>query len=149
MAGVAKGFVMCSVKVSDLQGVALDWAVAKAEGLPVRRDPMGFGSGSESGFWLWEATGHKLGRYGLIGREYSPSTKWEQGGPIVDELRDLSQYQFLIEGDGESTHVLSWPKEHVFYSGRGATTLIAIMRCFVASKMGDFIEVPASLSNSG
>lgn len=139
---------MPSVSVSDLQGVALDWAVAKAKGLPVKRDPMGFGSGSESGFWLWEEVGHKLGRHGLIGREYSPSTKWEQGGPIADELRELSRYQFLVESDGGSTHVLSFPKEHVLYSGCGATMLVAIMRCFVASTLGDVTDLPASLSDS-
>lgn len=136
------------VSVSDLQGAALDWAVAKAEGLPVRRDPMGFRSGSESGYWLWEEIGHKLNRYGLIGREYSPSAKWEQGGPIVDELRERSRYQFLVESDGENTRVLSWPREDVFSSGYGASMLVAIMRCFVASVMGDVIDVPASLSDS-
>lgn len=133
---------MPSVSVSDLHGAALDWAAAKARGLPIRHDPMGFGSGSESGYWHWEEAGHSLKRYGLIGREYSPSTKWDQGGQILDGLRELSQHQFLVESDGESTHVLAWPSEHVCYSGYGTTVLVAVMRCFVASQLGDSVEVP-------
>lgn len=140
---------MSSVSVSDLQGVALDWAVAKAEGLRVRRDPMGFRSGSESGYWLWEESGQKLKRYGLIGREYSPSTKWEQGGPIADELRELSRYRFSVESEDGGVCVLSQPTESLSFVGRGETMLIAAMRCYVASKLGDFVEVPAVLSVSG
>ena len=60
-------------------GEALDWAVAKAEGLVIPvRDPMGFGSGSESGYWIWEESGRGLKRYGLQACKYSPSTKWSR-----------------------------------------------------------------------
>lgn len=133
---------MPTMETANLDGVALDWAIAQCVGLPIKHDPMGFETGSESGFWLWEENGGRLGRYGLIGREYSPSTRWEQGGEIVDKLRECSQHQFWIESDGPNTHVLSWPDEHVFYRGYGPTMLVALMRCYVAGQMGEVIEVP-------
>lgn len=37
-------------EVSDLGGVALDWAVATCEKLPIKFDPMGFGIGPNGGF---------------------------------------------------------------------------------------------------
>jgi len=136
---------MLNINVSDLHGITLDWAVAMSAGLPVKHDPMGFKVGSESGFWIWEEAGFKLGITSLIGREYSPSTSWVQGGPIIDTLREYSQCQFLIENDGESVRVLSSPKESVFYSGYGAGVLIAAMRCFVAIKLGEVVDVPEAL----
>lgn len=140
---------MPNVRVSDLQDSALDWAVAKAEGLPIARDPMGFRTGSESGFWIWEESGYRLKCYGLIGREYSPSTKWEQGGPIVDKLRELSRHQLLVESGEGGVCVTSWPIESAFCSGHGVTILDASMRCYVASKLGGVVDVPASLSDLG
>ena len=136
---------MAYINASDLEGAALDWAVAQSEGLPIRRDPMGFKEGSEAGFWLWEERGSGLGRHGLIGRAYSPSTNWAQAGEIVEKLRAASQHQFLIESDGPNTHVLSWPKEHAFYRGYGPTMLVALMRCYVASQLGERVEVPEPL----
>lgn len=139
---------MQSVSVSDLQGEALDWAVAKAEGLVIRRDPMGFGSGSESGYWIWEESGRGLKRYGLIGREYSPSTKWSEGGPIIDALRECGQHQFSLQTDAGGVCVLSRPTESISFRGCGETVLIAAMRCYVAVKLGESLAVPAFLSVS-
>jgi hypothetical protein len=139
---------MARMNASDLDGAALDWAVAQSEGLPIRRDPMGFVTGSEAGFWVWGEVGSTVGIKGLIGREYSPSTNWSQGGEIVERLREQSRHQFWVESDGPNTHVLSWPDEHAFYRGYGPTMLIALMRCYVACKLGEIVEVPEPLSSA-
>jgi len=95
------------VKTSDLQGAALDWAVAKCEGKEVK---------------AW-AVHRRLGRC-----DYS--TNWAQGGPII-EREGIA----LIPG---------WTAERPGFSADGPTPLIAAMRCYVASKLGDEIEIPGA-----
>jgi hypothetical protein len=68
-----------------------------------------------------------------------PATNWAQGGPIIER---------------EELTLSHSPYDHVFYgrtrpwcaekNGRmeyGLTPLIAAMRCYCASKMGDEIEI--------
>lgn len=103
------------MKVNQLEGVALDWAVTKAEGFDSEVD------GPVWGMWKW-------------------ATDWGQGGPIIERERisvatdDVEPWCGFIE-DGE-TNVL-------FFSG--PTPLVAAMRCYVASHFGDEIEVPDEL----
>lgn len=129
-----------SVKVKNLIGAALDWAVAKAEGLPVMLDPMGFKTGSESGYWVW--SNEPGGLQTKIGRGYSPSTVWAQGGLIVDRERP---HMAPVTYNGEPSWQ-SWVCGQSSASGSfGSTFLIAAMRCHVTSRLGDEIEVPAAL----
>jgi hypothetical protein len=66
------------------------------------------------------------------------STNWAQGGPII-EREKLN---------------LWWCKGNQFYTSThqdgttvedGPTPLIAAMRCYVASKLGDEVEIPEEL----
>ena len=106
------------MKVSELTGAALDWAVAKCEGEEVRLIKGQLET-------LWTDNGYK------------PSTNWAQGGPIIEreELSRLSCYNHNEWGclNGE-----------VFCEG--PTPLIAAMRCYVASKLGDYIDIPEELT---
>lgn len=99
---------MRTIKVSELTGVALDWAVAKCEGYRLDLVPEG---------------------------SYQPSTDWEQGGPIIER-----------EGIAMGK---SWDHWKAFsgetHLEEGPTPLIAAMRCYVASKLGDTVEVPEEL----
>lgn len=131
---------------SDLTGLALDWAVATCEGLPIRHDPMNFGRAfPEGGFWIWDDRG-PIGKrdYRLIGRQYSPSTNWAIGGPIIE------QELICIERNFHSNDWTAWTpapelkKGEAF--GSGPTPLIAGMRCYVASKLGDEVDVPEELT---
>lgn len=129
-----------SVKVKNLIGAALDWAVAKAEGLPVIHDPMGFKTGSESGYWVW--SNEPSGLQTKVGRGYSPSTIWAQGGLIVDRERP---HMAPVTYNGEPSWQ-SWVCGQSSASGSfGSTFLIAAMRCHVTSRFGDEIEVPAAV----
>lgn len=130
-----------SVEVRDLTGQALDWAVAKCEGLPIIHDPMGFKSGSEAGYWIWDNA--PKGMMAKIGRNYTPSKSWAQGGPILDRerphlcpimLNGFSAYEAWPDGERDARHY-------------GETALIAAMRCYVASQLGEEVDIPAELVN--
>ena len=108
------------MKTNELTGAALDWAVQIAEGY-VQPDPIDFAR-----------------------NYFKPSTKWIQGGPIIER-----------EGIATSPHyIFGWaafqsliPIESVLYKEYfGPTPLIAAMRCYVASKLGDDIDVPKELA---
>ena len=104
------------MKTNELTGAALDWAVAKCE----------------KPEWL----GNQAEVY-VLKAGFHPSTNWAQGGPI-------------IEREGISVcpdEIAPWcaffdngTAEYVFYTG--TTPLIAAMRCYVASKLGDEVELP-------
>ena len=100
------------MKVSELEGAALDWAVANCEEL--------VSTNTKNLFEPW-----------YLLRDYTPSTDWAQAGPII-EREGIAIYLY---GDGEWQAVLE--KEYA-----GPTPLIASMRCYVASKLGDEVEVP-------
>jgi hypothetical protein len=114
------------MKVSELQGAALDWAVAKAEELEVWREP--------DGIYLCEG--------GEVGFMFRPSTDWAQGGPIIErEVISLIHPKY----DCWTAHCYDKTVDDESYTLDGPTPLIAAMRCFVASKLGDEIEVPDEL----
>jgi hypothetical protein len=120
------------MKTSELTGAALDWAVAICEG--------------------WK-TVHVNGV--LMLRHYHPekahtphcyvedfgySTNWAQGGPIIEREK--------IRLD------TTWNFEDGYWSARmdtvggwwlGDTPLVAAMRCYVASQLGDTVDIPEEL----
>lgn len=121
------------VAVKDLQGPALDWAVAQCEGyaehIYVR-----------SSVIVKDVNGKCTGIQVPINRGYvwfAPSTDWAQGGPIM-EREWVSVYQVgknLWKADIAGTH----------NSGPSHTPLIAAMRCYLQAKLGPEVEVPATL----
>jgi len=117
--------VNMKIKTSELTGAALDWAVAKCEGKTVTYYGRGLWYGIEDGHdYRWE---------------WSPSTNWAQGGPIIEE-EGISVWVF---------DDVTWKAENPFAGAEcvyeGPTPLIAAMRCFVASRLGDEVDVPEEL----
>lgn len=113
------------MKTSDLIGPALDWAVAKCEGAYISKE-------SDEPFWL----------DGIVAApcfldKYQPSTNWSQAGPII-EREEIGAAKLL----GVWTAALNGPNYKEYY---GPTELIAKMRCYVASKLGDEVEIPEEL----
>lgn len=105
------------MKTSELTGTALDWAVARCEG--------------------------GVGENQLLGAWYAPSTNWAQGGPIIErEIITLIHPRW----DGWTAHKYDDRIEDESYTLDGDTPLIAAMRCYVASKLGDEVEIPKELS---
>lgn len=67
------------------------------------------------------------------------STDWGDGGPIIERERiELTYYGGM---QGWSAYV----GQIVQSTGNGPTPLIAAMRCYVASKLGDEVEIPEEL----
>ncbi len=125
------------MNVSDLEGVALDWAVATLEGFLVISD--GISLLVEKG-----ATLKILGPATSGGRPcgYSPSTYWDVGGPLIDKYR--ISVGDSIHPDLNWTATLYVPDEEPWQFD-GPTPLIAAMRCLVASVLGPTIEIPEVL----
>lgn len=69
------------------------------------------------------------------------STNWSQGGPIIErECIEIS----CIHTTGWTPD--TWTARHPQrFRAKGPTPLIAAMRCFVASRLGDEVEVPEEL----
>jgi hypothetical protein len=114
------------MKTSELTGAALDWEVCEATGLldayPLTRKR-----------FLKQWSGNS-------GKFLHPSTDWAQGGPIIE--REEIHLAFL-GNKWMATKVMQGytPNEAQI----GPTPLVAAMRCFVASKLGDGVEIPKEL----
>ena len=117
------------VKVSELIGAALDWAVAKVEG---GTDPW---HDTIATWWITLDYKDRALRKGWA-QSFCPSTDWAHGGPILDKM--FAEYQFGYE-DGE--YFVGNPGLYLY----GPTSLVAAMRCLVASELGNEIEVPDEL----
>lgn len=69
---------------------------------------------------------------------YSPCTNWAQGGLIIERER------ITICPNSDSTWWAVHPRTEL--EMHGATALQAAMRCYVAYKLGDEVDVPDELS---
>ena len=117
------------IKTTELQGEALAWAVADCEGELSQHG--GQVHLVESKVRFYEDT---------LDIQYTPPTDWSQGGPIIEReginLRALSGALWEAE---------TWSAAGGQYLLDGPTPLVAAMRCYVASKLGDQVEVPNEL----
>jgi hypothetical protein len=72
---------------------------------------------------------------------YGPSEIWSQGGPIIERERIGVWSSEAVDHAGE------WCARMIdTYITYSPTPLIAAMRCYVASKLGDGVDVPEELS---
>jgi hypothetical protein len=69
---------------------------------------------------------------------FQPSVDWEQGGAIIE-----SEIIGLDYDAAEGWQARDFDTQQITATGK--TLLIAAMRCYVASKLGDDIDVPAEL----
>lgn len=125
------------MKTSELIGPALDWAVAKCEGITLSGFKVSkcYRQGADYSF---KPNGWYVGG----GTEYMPSLHWHDGGPIIErEEICLQKVGFF----GEDEEFGPWAASGAGNSGYGPTPLIAAMRCYAASKFGDEIELPEEL----
>ena len=125
------------MKVVDAIGAQLDWMVAKADD---NLHPKGDVRLLDGKVFTIEA-----GDYERSDRwqRYSPSTVWAQGGPIIDHMvREglrLTGYKSL------PTDPTSCQAQIGNIVTGGPTPLIAAMRCFCCSKLGDVVDIPEEL----
>lgn len=109
------------MKTSDLIGPPLDWAVT---------------------FALHGEQAKYIFKYAAARHRYS--TSWSQGGPVIEEWAvSLSPDEFVT---GNTRWCAVCTNEGEGFEQFGPTALIAAMRCFVSSKLGDEIEIPQELT---
>ena len=114
-------------KTSELTGVALDWAVAKCEGL---LGPDGICFSDE----YCDSLGHD--------QDGDFTNDWAQGGPIIER----EKINLRLHGDTDKQHsAFIWVNHLPTHRQKAPTPLIAAMRCYVASKLGDEVEIPEEL----
>jgi hypothetical protein len=106
------------METKNLTGQAINWAVAKCEGVEVAD---GFDDTCP---------------------EYS--SNWSEGGPIIEREKYESmwlprQQEWYVVRKQHATD------GHIINCGFGPTLLIAAMRCYVASKLGNDIDIPKEL----
>jgi hypothetical protein len=117
------------LKTTELQGEALDWAVANCEGELSQHG--GQVHLVESKVRFYEDT---------LDIQYTPSTDWSQGGPIIERERIATWFEHY---EDEDAGLPCWfAAKYCEREYPGPTPLIAAMRCYVASKLGDEVEVP-------
>ncbi|KII34868.1 hypothetical protein NL64_06295 [Pseudomonas fluorescens] len=125
---------------AELEGPALDWAVARVEGHSLPPFP---GRSGIKQCWInvGPAT-HDV---------FAPSTDWQQGGPLIEKHNLTIERPIEMRGCAV-TGFHDWRADHpknfgglIRYSGRGKTALIAACRAIVASKLGDTVQVPEEL----
>jgi hypothetical protein len=125
------------MKTSELTGAALDWAVATCLG---HKKYINYGAYIRVPYS--NDSSHTI--------SFCPTTDWGLGGPIIERegitvsRTDQKSYKgqmpwvaYLIE------HLFEDEYEHEYQ--HGPTPLIAAMRCYVASKLGDDIDIPKEL----
>ena len=123
---------MTEVKVADLVGPALDWAVAQAEGLPALLYPC------DPPYVYIDLPGRGCG-------PYHPSHNWSQGGPLIE----MYQLDFSVEHP-QTIGAALCDENGMYIDDRimfGETHLIAACRAIAAVKLGTTVSIPVELVN--
>jgi|SRR5687768_15613718 len=116
------------MRTEKLEGIMLDYWIAKAKEYTL--EPY------LSGYRMRDKEGDVVGFVGPLGVttlcNYSPSTNWSQGGPILEDnaitVTPISDAEWMAE-------------EHItLCNARGFSYLISGMRCYLVSKYGE--ELP-------
>lgn len=122
-----------TVKTSELSGMALCYAVCMIE-MPhlVWNKTIGIHHASDQ-IVVPELPEPKC---------YSPFTGWAMFGPIIErEIDQISRYETYPDYRADRFATDDYEDCHAI----GPTMLIAAMRCYVASKLGDEVEIPEEL----
>ena len=105
------------IKTAELIDAPLDWAVSTCVGIK------------------WQQGDLDAKEYGP---GFNPSTDWSQGGPIIER----ESISITKHADQDYWWAGSWNARYV---ASGPTPLVAAMCCFVASEMGNEVDVPEEL----
>lgn len=109
---------MKTVRTSELIGAALDWAVAKAQGVEIDLP------GSDV---VWAK----------YAGAYSPSTDWSQGGPLLTKW--AVEFEWVTDATIRAFTMIDSGL------GFGPDHLAAACRAIVAANLGDEVQIPAEL----
>jgi len=127
------------MKTRNLSSAALDWVVAKGEGYRFVRIVPG---------WT-ESNGLHVPTYITVSdkafgfQEFSPSTDWASGGPIIERERITIKHVTTLKVSNQEI----WKANIRDASMTGLSPLIVAMRCYVVSNFGDDVELPEVLAD--
>ncbi|PKI19371.1 phage protein NinX family protein [Pseudomonas monteilii] len=116
---------LIEVRVSNLIGAPLDWAVAKAEAVPVFIDHQRWVRKLPDDTSAWR-----------------PSWNWTQGGPLFDKHLGSAHHNPHLEDN--SCRYSAGPAGAGIWL-YGPTALVAFCRTLVLTKLGDTVQVPKEL----
>ena len=114
------------IKISELVGPPLDWAVARCQ----------YPKSAMSCTHVWILTDPFSGEDDFLIEKYS--TDWAQGGPII-EREFIELHTHSVNDDG----IVAWRANDYM---DGPTLLIAAMRCYVAQVLGQEVDIPQELT---
>ncbi len=122
------------IKTSELEGAALDWAVAKAVGQDLLKIDLDH-------IWLlgYMADGDAPGDPS----HWCPHIDWSQGGPLIEKHDVWIAGPTNTDSDGKDN--VAWVRGTEGRSS-GETKIIAAMRAIVAAELGDEVEVSDELA---
>ena len=127
-----------TIKTSELEGAALDWAVAIAVGHEdVRVD-------DDKNVMVVHQDHHLPGLVDFIW--FDASTNWSQGGPLIERYcmpLDYNSNSDMWAASVRMGRLANSSSGWVFMSA--PTPLIAACRAIVAAKLGDVVDVPEEL----
>jgi len=114
------------VKTSEAERQVLNYLVAKCQGVEIVCVKNGQAT------FIDHTDGGALNEMPI-----NYSTAWSQGGPIIERER------IELWGDGDEGWIAY---DNLNPKQKGPTPLIAAMRCYVSSKLGEEVEVPNGLA---
>ena len=125
------------MNVNELTGSKLDWAVAKCEGADrLHVNPHRF----EKRLIM------QMADRPVYFDTFRFSTDWSQGGLIIErEKINTHSNTTRMAKYPDSDWLADCPEHGQCVSFTGRTPLIAAMRCYVASKLGNEIDIPEEL----
>ena len=123
------------MKTNQLTGTALDWAVAKC-----KYPELVWGSS----IGIHHAS-HQIVIPHLPEPQcyWNPTTDWAQGGPIIEIMGMGITRTNKTNEEPWAACVAQYPSADIYL--HGATPLVAAMRCYVAYRWGDEVDVPEEL----
>lgn len=128
---------LVEVEADELEGAALDWAMAKAADY----EPSIYRADGLDGSVSYDVGLPTMSVKKPYTR-WSPSTDWSQGGPLIEEYKvDLTfewsgrWYGYVCTDDGLPGGADAF----------GKTPLIAACRAIAGTKLGGLVKVPAEL----
>jgi hypothetical protein len=126
------------MRTSELTGAALDWAVAKCEGYTDLHKIDGrMAHEPQLGMYPPRRA------YGVMDLfELGFSTDWSLAGPIIER----EKIGIITDPNDANVWIGSVYEPDWRFNRTGPTPLIAAMRCYVASKLGETIDIPEELT---
>jgi len=128
------------MQTSELIGEALNWAVGMANGWARYDSPFQ----QPDGRFRWTLMFKNAEPCMKDFASFEPSIEWAQGGPIIE--RELISLDCQFDVNEWYAWTPAPEQETGEARARGDTPLIAAMRCYVASQLGDDVNVPEELA---